>query len=289
MDGETATNGHTQNGVQNQKNSESEEISPEENSKFHIERKDGFTTPIRVWFASYVNKIGKIYVNKHDGSLQDNADLVHFDDVWLKLTLYITEKAEHQFTMERVDELHKVLSQENKDISYYVYMCSKMIDWLRIKAFMAGEIVCNHYGLTRETYTELRDDMNDPTLGRTFLEKSDVQQVFTLPPKYTSLSKDKSALDNSKDTLDIVSDVFTDVKEILDKYKDSISIEEHKFQMFYYFLVKDRMIMKHSVDFNDVKQAVYKLEILQDNFLPGMIEEFEEEAENMFEGRFKSI
>lgn len=60
-------------------------------------------------------------------------------------------------------------------------------------------------------YVGMRDDMNDSELGRTFLEKSDIVQVFIPPPRYTSLSKDKSKLKEKSEILEIISDVFSDV------------------------------------------------------------------------------
>lgn len=268
-------------------NKKDDDIDSKRNAKFIIEQQDGFTVPIRVWLAAHFNKIDKISVDARDGSLSNASDLAIIDDLWLKLTLYMTAKADRQFTMERVDELSKAL-EDDGDLKYYVYMCSKMIDWIRNKSFMAGDIISKHFGISKETYIEVRDDLNDPNICKSFLEQADVRQVFTLPPKYQSLSKDTTALADSKSVLDAICDVFSDVKQLLDKYKSDVSIEEHKFQMFYYFLIKDRMLMKYC-DFNDIKMAVYKDDLLNDQHLVGMISEYEEEARNMFEDNFKQL
>ena len=186
--------------------------------------------------------------------------------------------------MERVDQLAECIQQE--DLSKYVQMCDQMIDWIRIRSFFAGEIVAKHYGVQPDIYTDMRDDAQDDDLGRTFIEKSDIAQVFMVPPKFKSLSKDLSSLANTQDTMDMIADVFTDVKEILNKYKNVIDIEAYKFQQFYYFLIKDRMMMKHSLDFNDLKHFVFQNRILEDENIATMISEFEDEATRLvFENR----
>lgn len=170
---------------------------------------DGFTTPIRIWFANYTNKLGKVHINKLDGLLSNPTDLEVFDDVWQKLSLLMIEKAEHQFTMERVDELARVVSKEKNGIEYYVEMCTKMIDWLKIRIFFAGKIVCKHYGINEDVYCQFRDDTNDPNITRTFVEAATVEQIFLLPPKYKSLSKDISLLEDSQGTLNVISEVYS--------------------------------------------------------------------------------
>jgi hypothetical protein len=77
------------------------------------------------------------------------------------------------------------------------------------------------------------------------------------------------------------------VNQLLKDHKSNIDIEEQHFQMLYYFLIKDRILMKFSIDFNDVKYAVNNHNILQDGLLNGMIADFEAEAYNIFEGNFK--
>jgi len=201
----------------------------------------------------------------------------------------MNKKADHQFTMERVDYLAKTLAKEEPDFKYYGFMCSKMADWIRNRDILSGRLVCKHFGLSAESYIEIRDDTNDEKIGSSFLEHPTVHQTFTMPPQYKSLSKDTSKLETKEGVLELINDVFSQVREMLQKYKDSIEIQEHKFKMFYYFMVKDAMLMRHSIDFNDVKRATLKLEILDDPLLVAQISEFEEEAYNMFKNNFEEI
>ncbi len=179
-----------------------------EESKFKLEEEDGFTTPIRIWFASYTRKLGTIHVNETEGDLISPSDITKFDDVWYRLTLYFWEKADHQFTMERVDELSNILSDKLEDLESYYEMCDKMIDWFRNKAFFAGDIVCKHYKLSEEVYCQFRDDSNDPDLTKTFLEEPTLEQFFTVPPKYKSLSQDLSKIRTEEDLKKVVDELY---------------------------------------------------------------------------------
>ena len=92
-----------------------------EDSKFELEKEDGYTTPIRIWFASYT-KNKKLGVDKNNGELINPTDITIFDDIWYKLSMLMTEKAEHQFTMERVDKLLKIIVQKEHDMKPYFEM-----------------------------------------------------------------------------------------------------------------------------------------------------------------------
>ena len=194
------------------------EQNEEKETVFQLQKMDGFTTPIRIWFSAYINKFSDPitgfskahHVSPKDGLLSDPSKIVIFDDIWQKLALYMSQQAEFQFCKERVDQLDVCL--KNKNLDKYIVMSLKMIDWLRNKYFRAGRIVADHYGMLPEAYTDFRDDSNEDDINKTFVEKPSIGQIFCIPPKYRSLSKDFEILKDKDQIFSMLDDVYTDVR-----------------------------------------------------------------------------
>ena len=83
-----------------------------------------------------------------------------------------------------------------------------MIDWLRTKALFAGGIICKHYELAEEIYCQFRDDSNDDKIPKTFLEAPTTEQIFTVPSKFKSLSKEVGTLKTEEEVKKIVFELF---------------------------------------------------------------------------------
>ncbi|CAI2377411.1 unnamed protein product [Moneuplotes crassus] len=209
----------------------------------------------------HIQGVGKIKINEAEGELTTPSDLKVIDDVWYKLTLHFWSKADHQFTMERVDELSEILSEKVEDLSSYYEMCSKMIDWLRSKANFAGEIVCNHYKISKEKYCQLRDDSQDSNISKSFMVRPTTVQNFTIPPQYKSLSKDLSKIQTEEDIKRIVDELYNEASCLVTSYDPNKIVEEHKLEMLYQMLLKDLSLIKYSLDFNDIKHKILKMKL----------------------------